>query len=489
MQDLNVQKWSILWRTVILSALGKTVYPYCRHLRFLDLRDFGNLLEDDKFRGKISQHFFKGELARFHFVTKGLGQARFARLDRVKIISAIGDEITQQAPLLEAISEPIGLDILSSALLTWIPRLRHLQRLDLFDGKAFADEQLRNLLHAHCPNLEMLKIYRSSSQDADHALATFIGGMLENKLVYFENHGDCGIGTETCLALNTQGQSLKQLKLALTEEGILALGLLQGCTALRTLAVSSDRVSVDLKTTQNDVYLEIIEWLKNCTSLRDVSFHNIVSAPDLLIPVLLNKDVALDELDINATNEDATYIVKDHHDFHRALNQQPTIRRLHLRADPDPTTRDDIETLMNAFCALRGLRELRLTRISDYFTDEHIKLLVEHLPELEEFSIGGYGISDAVLKGMAKLKKLKAVTFGGITTFTLDGLIDYIDELGPGNHGLVLSIDMADPDSAISQEEEELLRELVETKVDGRFEYQLLRGLSPSPHINIIYHR
>ena len=150
-QALNVQKWSILWRTIILSALGKTKYPYCRHLRFFDLRDLGELLDDDKFRGKVSDHFFGGELKRFHFTTKGLG--RFVRLDRAKIISAVGDEITQQAPLLEAISEPTGLDVLSSALLNWIPRLAHLQRLDLFDGKALADERIRNLLHAHWAGL------------------------------------------------------------------------------------------------------------------------------------------------------------------------------------------------------------------------------------------------------------------------------------------------------------------------------------------------
>ena len=196
-----------------------------------------------------------------------------------------------------------------------------------------------------------------------------------------------------------------------------------------------------------------------------------------MLPVLLNKNVSLEKLDINANKEDTHYIVKDHHDFHTALNQQPTLRRLHLRADPDPPTLHDIETLMNAFCALKGLHELSLTRISDYFTDEHIKLLAEHLPDLEEFSIGGYGISDAVLNGVAKLKKLKAATFGGITTFTMDGLMNYIEQLGPDNHGLVLSIDMADPDSGLSEEEQDLLRELVETKVDGRFEYQLLRGL------------
>ena len=279
-----MQKWSILWRTIIMSALGKTLYPYCRHLRMLDLRDLGYLLEDDKFRGKISKQFFADDLAQFHFLMNTplrLGGKRFERLDRNKIISAVGNKITQQAPLLEGISEPVMLDVLTNNLPIWGPRLGHLRRLELFDGKAFADETVRNLLHAHCPNLEIVGVYLSSHPESDQAMAAFISGMPKDKLVEFENMGDCGIGAETCLALNHHGNSLRQLKLSLDEQGVLSLGLLQSCTSLHTLAIGTEKPSVDLKATQNDVYLEIVEWLKKCKELKDLSFHNIASAPGL----------------------------------------------------------------------------------------------------------------------------------------------------------------------------------------------------------------
>ncbi|KAK3709835.1 hypothetical protein LTR37_010663 [Vermiconidia calcicola] len=474
-QELNVQKWSILWRSIILSALGKTLYPYCRHLRMLDLRDLGYLLEDDKFRGKISKHFFEGDLARFRIVMNTPGKGRVVeRLDRNKIVLAVGDEITQQAPLLDAISEPSGLTTLSGALLTWVPRLGNLRRLELFDGNALADETVRNLLHAHCPNLDSLAIFRSSGSEADHNLATFIGGMPENRLVYFESVGDCGIATETCLALNSHGKSLQELKLALSEQGILALGLLQQCTAVTKLSIGAERTGIDLKATQNDVYLEVVEWLKNCVNLKNVSFHNMPSAPDLMTPILQNKTVALEELDING-RIDADYIVKDHQDFHRALRQQPSLRHLGLRADPDTVTRDDNDLLMNTLCSLTGLSELKLTRISDYFSDEHISVIGRTLSNLEDLYIGGYGISDAVLHEIAKLKKLKALTFSGVTNFTSAGLVAFIDQLGQGNHGLVLSVDMADPDTAITEEEQNTVRERIYGKLQGRFEYQLLR--------------
>lgn len=67
-----------------------------------------------------------------------------------------------------------------------------------------------------------------------------------------------------------------------------------------TLTLGSVNPSADLKATQNDVFLEIVEWLKNCRSLVDVSFYNLASAPDLLLPVLLNKDISLQKLQVNA---------------------------------------------------------------------------------------------------------------------------------------------------------------------------------------------
>ncbi|EME76846.1 uncharacterized protein MYCFIDRAFT_147409 [Pseudocercospora fijiensis CIRAD86] len=477
-QELVVQRWSILWRTITLSAFGKTVFPYCRHLRYLDLRNLGQLLEDDKFRGKISKHFFSGELAGFHHVLQTpVGKGRAARLDVRKIIAGIGNVITQNAPLLEALSEPADANIFSHALLEWAPRLPKLRSLDLWDGKALADETLQTLLHAHCPNLSSLRIYLSVNEDADHALATFISGMQENQLRNFENIGSCRIGAETCLALNHHGRSLESLKLCLANEDLPALGLLQGCTALEILALASTERNnpVDLKATQNDAYLEIIDWLAKCSSLKEIGFTDFVSAPDLLLPVLLNKDVTLQKLQINA-NENTMYIVKDHHDFHQALSQQPGLRRLLLRADPDPiSSSDDIDTLMNAFCSLKELRELNLIRISDYFSNKHIADIAEKLSNLEDLCIGGYGIDDKVFAKLAELRNLRSLTFNGITSFSVHGILDFIDKLGEGNRGLLLSIDAADPDSAIPQECQDMIRDVIAQKLEGRFDYTLLR--------------
>jgi len=50
---LTIQRWSILWRSIIASALDATLFPYCRYIRNLDFRDLGNLLDEDQFRNKV----------------------------------------------------------------------------------------------------------------------------------------------------------------------------------------------------------------------------------------------------------------------------------------------------------------------------------------------------------------------------------------------------------------------------------------------------
>ncbi|KAK5128396.1 hypothetical protein LTR85_003064 [Meristemomyces frigidus] len=476
-QDVTVMKWSILWRTVILSALGKTLYPYCRHLRELDLRDLSGLMDrmdEPKYRGRVAKQFFAGDLARFHFTLASQGKGRAARLDSKKILLAVGDEITQHAPLLEGLSEPTTSDVLISALPIWTPRLSHLRSLEFWDGKLLADETIRNLLHAHCPHLHALQLYTCSNAESDHHLAVFIGGMQQNTLRSFENNNFCGIGPETCLALNHHGKSLAELTLGLEEDGMLALSLLKDCTALKELKITALRQSVDLKATQHDVYVEVVEWLKQCTRLQEIAFDGVVSAPDLLLPVLVNKVATLKSLEINA-KDGSLYVVKDHRDFHRALGEHTSLESLHLRADPDPISRDDMDILMDALCSLQDLRDLNLHGISDYFSDQHIAQLAQRLPKLEVLYVGGYGISDSVLASVARLQHLKNVTFAGITTFTIDGLLDFVDRLPERRTGLLLSVEAAESESMIPEEGQDLVREALATKVDGRFEYQPLR--------------
>lgn len=49
------KKWRSLWRTIILSSLGKTQYPYSQYIQTLQLQDLEKLLTDVEFNARISQ--------------------------------------------------------------------------------------------------------------------------------------------------------------------------------------------------------------------------------------------------------------------------------------------------------------------------------------------------------------------------------------------------------------------------------------------------
>jgi len=51
--EQTIRKWSLLWRSIILSCMGKTLFPYCRYIRELNLSDLEALFESSKFRGNI----------------------------------------------------------------------------------------------------------------------------------------------------------------------------------------------------------------------------------------------------------------------------------------------------------------------------------------------------------------------------------------------------------------------------------------------------
>lgn len=50
-----IMKHAGLWRSMLLSTLGKTLYPYCQHIRILNLRDLKKLLTDRNFGSRISK--------------------------------------------------------------------------------------------------------------------------------------------------------------------------------------------------------------------------------------------------------------------------------------------------------------------------------------------------------------------------------------------------------------------------------------------------
>ncbi|KAL8812870.1 MAG: hypothetical protein Q9200_000692 [Gallowayella weberi] len=462
-EEFMTMRWAQLWRTIILSALGKTLFPYARYIRTLNLEDLEELLQDPKFKNQVSKRFFEGELAAHKIQTSG--PKKNQSLDPGRTSNALGDIITASTPMLEELSGKIEND----SLLRWIPRAPRLRLLNVWYGGALVGAG--PLLRQHCHEFKTLSLWGWTHDDADQELANFLNEINPQTLESLEIFSYSCIGIESFLALSCQQESLKELKLgSIDANAMQSLNMLAGCTKLTTLLLTdATNRSIDLKNAHNDVFLEVVAWLRSCKKLRSITLRNLRGGQDLLTPMLLENDIRLKNLELKG------YAMADARDFHQALANQPSLQELQLQGDSDEVG-DGVTTLVESLSQLVNLTDLHLQDVSDYFTDEVIGRLARSLPKLEEWWTGGWAVTDAIWQDIATLKSLRRLDMAAISRFTAKGILDFILNLGAGNKGLVLAIMMADVDCDLTEGEQMVIRETIAAKVDGRFEFQLLRA-------------
>lgn len=422
-----------------------------------------------RFSDKLSD-FFSGDLARFkitiHTPAKPRSKGKETRLWRLNTSAAldtIGEEITKHTPMLQDLAGEISL----GALISWIPRLPRLQQLTLWSGAALADD-VAKLIHVHCPHLKSLSFYEWPSPEADALFALFLRDIRPHSLEFLEVYSYSNIGSETFSALNCHSDTLTELKLNnIKSEAMPFLSQLKGCTALTSLHLTEDTPATDLENNQNDVFLEIIEWLRNCKGLQNVTFEKMLCAPAILKPILLDDDIHLVKLEVIDYSESRA------DKFHRALSHQTSLHSILLKSIDDDC---DIDILVESLSQLTHLRELHLRAVSDNFSDDHICKLAQNLPSLEDIWIGGNGISDDIWDCLARLSNLRGLEFNAWTVFTKEGILRFISQLGPGNWGLSLAIMTIDPGRGWSDEDHALLRSALAAKVAGKLDYALAQG-------------
>ena len=471
-QELVARRWSILWRSIILSAMGKTLFPYCQFIRVLDMRDFNHLLDDDRFKGRIRDQFFSGDLKRFHLEVvpklpprvKPNDWRRRPRLDNPAITHAVGELLTEKTPIVDTITGPIA----PSSLRRWIPRLPRLQSLELYDGTGL-DAEIAELLRAYCPKFNACSIFQSDISK-DEGLSAFFSGLKEQSLKSFITFSMNGFGLQCCLAISRHSSALTELRLNMLPAVIPHLGLLKGLTALETLALSDDRKTVDLEAEQNDVFLELIEWLKSCKNLRTLRLGLYNCGAAVATPVLVQDDIRLRHLEV------LDYATRDHRSFHLSLSNQRQLEHLILDSDVIESF-DEIQALLASLCQLRQLRVLRLIGVSSLFGEDDIKVLSDNLQMLEEFYTAGLFLDDTALESVSQLRNLKVMTFLGTTRFTFQGLFEFAKLLRePGHQNFLLAVDNADPDASLSEEEQAYMRAAFAEQCGGKLEYTLVRG-------------
>jgi len=91
-QERATMKWANMWRSIMLSSLGLTLFPYAHYIRTLAFGDLQEMFEDSKFNAKMSRYglevsigdiidltigsaFFGGDLQKYKVETRIPGAA------------------------------------------------------------------------------------------------------------------------------------------------------------------------------------------------------------------------------------------------------------------------------------------------------------------------------------------------------------------------------------------------------------------------------
>ena len=253
------------------------------------------------------------------------------------------------------------------------------------------------------------------------------------------------------------------------------LSNLKACTNLESLKLAENiKATQDLENRHNDTFVEMVNWLCQSKSLKNISISNLLNAPSLLAPALRERSVTVNALELEG------FSMLANSDFHQALALQTHLRSLYLKGEGSERATDN-DLFVKSLSQLVNLTDLRLDVIAEGFSEHHIRTLARNLSKLETFWTGGFCITDEIWPDIASMRSLKRLELTADTRFTANGILDFVLSLGPGNTGFALNVMMQDTDSDISEEEQSMIRDTLSNKLGGRFDFLLFRGVVPLP--------
>lgn len=423
------------------------------------------MLEDPKFSGPVRTAFYAAPLRSFHFLKT---EYRRQVIDIVATINAIGEAITAKTTQLEEIDGHMSPGFLPR----WISRSPKLESMVLWKGDALVNGAGAAIAE-HCDNFQSLTIREWRSPDADESFATYLRELKADTLTYFNMISWSDIGQQSFHAL---GRHTKLLQLELSNldtDAVRNLNALKHCTAVHTLKLDDGYGTVQLEEYQNDVFLDVVEWLTSCKDLRDLTLKKFHDGPAILSRVLPSPNVKLNKLSLEG------YTVRNMSAqlFHSVLSEQKsTLESLWLKGSGEDTTPDDLQIMVEALCSLTNLQELVLKDVSDEFTEDHIISLSISLPLLEDFWTSGGEVTSGILPALAQLQNIKTLTLYAMTQFSSTEIMDFLGGLDPERQkGLNLSLMAADPTFDLSEKEQGLIRDYMSHHLDGRFDFVVWR--------------
>ena len=307
-------------------------------------------------------------------------------------------------------------------------------------------------------------------------MAAFLSELRPQSLEKFDSTGEIGsgVGPQSFQALNCHGESLVELKLAhLPSDAVFQVFLLKDCTNLTSLSLGKhvedmeDDIEgdIDFEIEHNKAFHETVAWLRDCNKLRKLNFSRFPGASALLASTLLENSIRLTSLQYKSVEFlDAEKVLP-------ALANQTGLRHLYLKdggsdGDYRPGAADD---LVECLSKLVNLTELHMIVMGGKFDDIFIVRLANSLPKLEIWVNNGYPLTDDIWNAVASLRSLRTLIFRGLTYFTVDGILEFIEKLGPGNRGLYLGVEKSRV--KYSWENQKLINARISQRVGGGFNF------------------
>lgn len=265
----------------------------------------------------------------------------------------------------------------------------------------------------------------------DSRIAGFLTNLEPNTVGSFTVNSRNDLGRESFQALGGHhAQSLKRLGLfSLAREAFESLDQFNPCLEIESFSLEADTTARTLRWDGPlaDVYSGVIQWLQRCVRLRSLDFQHVPRGTEIISEVLKSPGIHLETL--NVKSDDFTP------ELYQSLRSQDGLAQLAVRiTDEDVLEAGEArqEQLVAAICQCRRLRELETNEL---LTIDQFTRITSALPTLEEIDLNGDLIDDSFLVPLLGLPRLKAFTVFGPSSFTFDGILEFLGDLDSGGGG------------------------------------------------------
>lgn len=451
-ETFNLTKLIRVWRSILLSSIGMTAYPYCTYIRSLPLGNYGTLLEDVWGTKAVRQLEPLDELSQF-LVLRGnktlkrplrnqamplfdFQQSMIASGEAVtRCIKSIADQTETHVRMVHLEASMLPAEILP----IWLTRLPSLQSLQLQEGSALTPEA-GSAISQWCPQFSEFRCLSCQGSGVDENVANFLRVLRPHTLQCFEVISINNLGEQTLIALTAHAESLKVLTLGNLSGAVVGyLPVLSACTALENINLESQRYN-PFDFLGNEVVLKgTTDWIGSCRNLHSLTLTNIRDALLLIQDVLTSPDIHLRYLDLQgfSSNGGEVDVLA-----WRALGQQDSLEDLTvggLDGSPEALIVHENVSLVLSICALTNLKSLDLRRTSVRAIE--LRQIITALPGLANLSFGGDWIDDQILDSLGTLKDLKSLLVNSLSVFTFDRVREFAMNLDPVRQkGVVVEI-------------------------------------------------